>query len=205
MPFEDTTFSTNIDDVVAAADWLGERLTAPSLLIGHSLGGAAVLRTARRITGVRAVATVAAPYLPGRAASPLLDTFDDVGPEDPAEGPGPTDDDLRTVRLAGRNLLFRRRFLTDLAERSSEPEVISDIGEFGRRGVPLLVLHSPTDQTVPVTDAVSIFSAASWPKSLVSIPDADHLLTRRGSAQRVGDIVVAWARSVGIGGDTRVV
>ncbi|WP_297003890.1 S9 family peptidase [uncultured Corynebacterium sp.] len=185
--FEDTTFSSNVDDLVSAAGWLAERLTPPSLLVGHSLGGAAVLRAAPRIPSVRAVCTVGAPYLPGRAASSLLDVFGD------ATG----DDDARTVHLAGRDITFRRRFLTDLAERSDEDAVRADIAEPGLRGVPLLVLHSPEDRTVPVGDAERIFAAASWPKSLVSIPDADHLLTRRGSAQWVGETVTAWAVSGG--------
>lgn len=183
VPFEDTTFSSNVDDLVSVAGWLDQRLVAPSLLVGHSLGGAAVLRAAPRIRSVSAVCTVGAPYLPGRAASSLLDAFEDA-----------TDDgDARTVHLAEREMTFRRRFLTDLAGRSDEDAVRVDIAEPGRRGVPLLVLHSPEDRTVPVGDAEQIFAAASWPKSLVSIPDADHLLIRRGAAQRVGDMVAAWA------------
>ncbi|WP_312801888.1 alpha/beta hydrolase family protein [Corynebacterium variabile] len=183
VPFEDTTFSSNVDDLVSVAGWLDQRLVAPSLLVGHSLGGAAVLRAAPRIPSVSAVCTVGAPYLPGRAASSLLDAFEDA-----------TDDgDARTVHLAGRETTFRRRFLTDLAARSAEDAVRADIAEPGQRGVPLLVLHSPEDRTVPVGNAEQIFAAASWPKSLVSIPDADHLLTRRGAAQRVGDMVAAWA------------
>ncbi|AEK36653.1 hypothetical protein CVAR_1297 [Corynebacterium variabile DSM 44702] len=183
VPFEDTTFSSNVDDLVSVAGWLDQRLVAPSLLVGHSLGGAAVLRAAPRIPSVSAVCTVGAPYLPGRAASSLLDAFEDA-----------TDDgDARTVHLAGREMTFRRRFLTDLAARSAEDAVRADIAEPGQRGVPLLVLHSPEDRTVPAGDAEQIFAAASWPKSLVSIPDADHLLTRRGAAQRVGDTVAAWA------------
>lgn len=183
VPFEDTTFSSNVDDLVSVAGWLDQRLVAPSLLVGHSLGGAAVLRAAPRIPSVSAVCTVGAPYLPGRAASSLLDAFEDA-----------TDDgDARTVHLAGREMTFRRRFLTDLAARSAEDAVRADIAEPGQRGVPLLVLHSPEDRTVPVGDAEQIFAAASWPKSLVSIPDADHLLTRCGAAQRVGDTVAAWA------------
>jgi len=93
---------------------------------------------------------------------------------------------------------FRRRFLTDLGECSNASAITEDISALGRHGVSLMVLHSPTDQTVPVTDAVKIFDAASWPKSLMSIPDADHLLTQRGSARRVGTTIATWALSVGI-------
>ena len=140
VPFEDTTFRSNVDDLVSVAGWLDQRLVAPSLLVGHSLGGAAVLRAAPRIPSVSAVCTVGAPYLPGRAASSLLDAFEDA-----------TDDgDARTVHLAGREMTFRRRFLTDLAARSAEDAVRADIAEPGQRGVPLLVLHSPEDRTVPV-------------------------------------------------------
>ena len=122
VPFEDTTFSSNVDDLVSVAGWLDQRLVAPSLLVGHSLGGAAVLRAAPRIPSVSAVCTVSAPYLPGRAASSLLDAFEDA-----------TDDgDARTVHLAGREMTFRRRFLTDLAARSAEDAVRADIAEPGR-------------------------------------------------------------------------
>jgi putative redox protein len=186
VAFEDTTFSSNVDDLVSVAGWLEQRLTAPSLLVGHSLGGAAVLRAAPRIPSVTAVCTVGAPYLPGRAAASLLDAFEDAN----------DDDDSRTVHLAGRDMTFRRRFLTDLAGRSDEDAVRADIAEPGLRGVPLLVLHSPEDRTVPVGDAERIFAAASWPKSLVSIRDADHLLTRRGAAQRVGETVATWATGI---------
>lgn len=200
VAFRDTTFSSNVDDLVTVSGWLAERLATPSLLVGHSLGGAAVLRAARRVDSVAAVATVGAPYLPGRAATSLLAAFsDEDGTEDSTGAAGAvSEDDCRTVTLAGRPLEFRRRFLTDLAEYSVPTTVDADVAALGRRGVPLLIMHSPTDQTVPVTDAVSLFTAASWPKSLLSIPDADHLLTRRGSARRVGEMIADWTAAVGI-------
>ncbi|WP_261796944.1 alpha/beta hydrolase family protein [Corynebacterium provencense] len=219
VAFEDTTFSSNVADLLSVSGWLDSHLSSPSLLVGHSLGGAAVLRAAHRIPSLKAVVTVGAPFLPGRAAASLLDAFtgeqappaETAGPAETADPagrqvplPGTGDDTLRTVHLAGRDLTFRRRFLTDLAENSVTTDVREDIAAVGRRGVPLLVMHSPTDQTVPVTDATEIFSAASWPKSLLSIPDADHLLTRRGSAQWVGETVARWAGSVGVGGHTTV-
>lgn len=204
VAFEDTTFSSNVNDLVSVSGWLAERLDAPSVLVGHSLGGAAVLRAARRIPSVDAVATVGAPYLPGRAAANLLDVFADDDPKTDGDTGTVSDDDLRTVHLAGRDLTFRRRFLTDLAARSVPSDVRTDIAAIGRSGVPLLVMHSPTDQTVPVTDAAEILDAASWPKSLLSIPDADHLLTRRGSAQWVGETLAGWVRSVGVGAATTV-
>jgi alpha-beta hydrolase superfamily lysophospholipase len=177
--FAATTFSSNVADLRAAAAWLEERLAAPSLLVGHSLGGAAVLRAARDLPTVQAVATIGAPFRPASAARSLQDSCADIGPGE-----------VRTVHLAERDIAVAHSFLSDLAEVSDPAGVAADIAGIRR---PLLVLHSPTDQTVPVSDATRIFGAASWPKDLMSLPDADHLLTWRGSAQRAGQMIATWA------------
>ncbi|MGO1950243.1 MAG: alpha/beta hydrolase family protein [Mycobacteriaceae bacterium] len=176
--FSSLVFSENIRDLRAAASWLSERLAPPTLLVGHSLGGAAVLRAARHLPDVRAVATVGAPFRPASAARTLVGTVDGLG------------GDGTTAHLAGRDVDITREFLGDLAELSHEDDIAADIAAVG---APLLVLHSPTDQTVPVTEAERVFGAAAWPKSLLSLQDADHLLTRRGSATRTGETIAAWA------------
>ncbi|MEY8565551.1 alpha/beta hydrolase [Corynebacteriaceae bacterium 7-707] len=177
--FAATTFSSNVADVRAAAAWLEERLAAPTLLVGHSLGGAVALRAAQHLPGLRAVATVGAPFRPASAARSLQDSCADIGPGE-----------IRTVHLAERDIPVSHAFLNDLADVSDPTTVAADIAAVRP---PLLVLHSPTDQTVPVTDAARILGAAPWPKSLTSLPDADHLLTWRGSAQRAGELIAAWA------------
>ncbi|MEJ6548545.1 alpha/beta fold hydrolase [Corynebacterium sp. USCH3] len=177
--FASTTFSSNIADLNAAATWLEERLAAPSLLVGHSLGGAAVLRAARDIPSLEAVATIGAPYRPSSAARSLQDDCAGLSPGD-----------VRTVHLAERDIPVSYSFLSDLADVSEPARVAADIAAIRK---PLLVLHSPTDQTVPVSDATRIIEAASWPKSLLSLDDADHLLTWRGSAQRAGQTIATWA------------
>lgn len=180
--FEDTTFSSNVADLQAAAAWLDERLAAPTLLVGHSLGGAAALRAAPRIPSLRAVATVGAPYRPASAARSLVDNVRGIS--------GGDSEEVRTVRLTERDIPVSRAFLGDLADQS-EPSVVEQA--LAEVSSPLLILHSPTDQTVPVTEAERIFSASRWPKSLLSLDDADHLLTWRGSAQRAAETVAGWA------------
>jgi pimeloyl-ACP methyl ester carboxylesterase len=181
--FADTTFSSDVDDLLDAVSWATDRLSAPQLLVGHSLGGAAVLAAASRVPSLKALATVASPARPASAAATLGDAL-------PTLLAAP-DDEPRTVHLSGRDLEFRRSFLEDLAEQS-DPGVVA--GRLAGLDAPLLVLHSPVDQTVPVAEAARLFDAAPWPKSFISLPDADHLLTWRGSAQRAGETVASWAR-----------
>ncbi|WP_260853103.1 alpha/beta hydrolase family protein [Corynebacterium glyciniphilum] len=177
--FAETTFSSNVADLRAAAAWLEERLAAPSLLAGHSLGGAVALRAARHITSLDAVATIGAPFRPASAARSLQASCADIRPGE-----------VRTVHLAERDIPISHSFLSDLAV-VSEPDGIAD--DIAAVRTPLLVLHSPTDQTVPVSEATRIFEAAHWPKNIISLDDADHLLTWRGSAQRAGQMIATWA------------
>jgi alpha-beta hydrolase superfamily lysophospholipase len=181
--FADTTFSSDLDDLRDAAAWAAQRLSAPQLLVGHSLGGAAVLAAAGDLPSLRAVATVGAPYRPADAAATLGDALPALL--------AATDDTPQAVALSGRDLAFRRSFLTDLAAQS-EPAVLAE--RIGGLRVPLLVLHSPVDQTVAVAEAARLFAAAPWPKSMISLPEADHLLTWRGSAQHAGETIAWWAR-----------
>ncbi len=174
--FADTTFSTNVDDIVAAARFLDREYDAPALLVGHSLGGAAVLQAAARIPSARAVATVGAPCEPGHVVEHFADRLDAIRREGQA-----------TVRLAGRPFTIRREFVEDL-ERTRMREVIAALGR------PLLVLHAPDDDTVPMENAEHIFASARAPRSLVSLDGADHLLTRPDDARYVGALVAAWAQ-----------
>lgn len=174
--FANTDFSSNVDDLVAAADHLRSAHRAPGLLIGHSLGGSAVLAAAARIPETRAVATIAAPSDPAHVTGLFADRLDAIR----SAGEG-------DVELGGRVFRIRSDFLDDIAEQRLL-ETVSSMRK------PLLILHSPTDQVVSIDDAGDIFTAARHPKSFVSLDDADHLLSRRGDARYVGEVIAAWSQ-----------
>jgi uncharacterized OsmC-like protein/alpha/beta superfamily hydrolase len=173
--FANTNFSSNIADLVAAADHLRRTERAPALLIGHSLGGAAVLAAASQIPEARAVATIAAPSDPGHVTGLFKDEVADIR----AQGE-------REVFLEGRPFRIRREFLDDVAEQ----KLLDRVGDLRKA---LLVLHAPTDDTVAIDNATRIFLAAKHPKSFVSLADADHLLTRRSDAFYAAHVIAAWA------------
>ncbi|MFW6201579.1 MAG: alpha/beta fold hydrolase [Gemmatimonadota bacterium] len=173
--FADTDFSSNVDDLAAAADFLAAEYEAPSILVGHSLGGAAVLRAAERVPSATAVATIGAPAEPSHVERLLVGSIDEIRAAGEAE-----------VELAGRRFTIRREFLDDL-EATSMRDAIRGLGRA------LLVFHSPVDEYVDVDNARGIFEAAKHPKSFVSLDDADHLLTRERDARYVGRVLAAWA------------
>lgn len=174
--FANTDFSSNVDDLVAAADHLRSIRRAPALLIGHSLGGAAVLAAAARLPEVTAVATIGAPSDPGHVTNLFKDRLDDIR----ARGSG-------EVVLAGRAFRITREFLDDAAEHNLRGHV----AELRRA---LLVLHAPTDQLVSIDNATDIFLAAKHPKSFVSLDDADHMLTRERDAHYAAEVIAAWSQ-----------
>jgi len=174
--FADTNFSSNIEDLVAAAAYLEDQHEAPRILIGHSLGGAAVLQAATRIESSRAVATIGAPYDPEHVKHHLEDAIDEIKQEGEAR-----------ITLAGRSFTIRKQFLDDLAATRME----DTIGALSRA---LLIFHSPVDRIVGVENAARIFKAAKHPKSFVSLDEADHLLTDSADAEYVGVVLAAWAR-----------
>jgi uncharacterized OsmC-like protein/alpha/beta superfamily hydrolase len=174
--FADTTFTSNVDDVVAAADYLAREYGAPQLLIGHSLGGAAVLRAAHRIEACRAVATIGAPFAPAHVLRHI------EGAEEQLKRDGVAEVDLgghRTVRIG-------QGFVDDVAGAE-----LTDTIRGLRRA--LLVAHSPFDQVVGVANAGYIFDAALHPKTFLSLDHADHLLTDRADANWLAGVIAAWA------------
>lgn len=173
--FANTDFSSNVDDLVAAADHLRRVRRAPSLLIGHSLGGAAVLAAAGRVPEVDAVATIGAPSDPGHVANLFGDRLAEIRERGEGE-----------VVLAGRAFCIRREFLDDISEQNL-------LAEVARLRTPLLIMHAPADQVVSVDSASRIFLAARHPKSFVSLDDADHLLARRRDAVYAADVIAAWS------------
>jgi putative redox protein len=173
--FANTTFSSNVDDLVAAADHLRQELAAPAILIGHSLGGAAVLAAAHRVAEARAVVTIGAPADPAHVTGLLKDQVADIALQGEAE-----------VTLGGRQFKVRRAFLDDIAEQT----LTTRIANLHKA---LLVFHSPTDDTVGIDNASHIFLAAKHPKSFISLSGADHLLSRLGDAAYVAGVIAAWA------------
>lgn len=173
--FANTDFSSNVADLVAAADWLRAHHGIPALLVGHSLGGAAVLAAAQQVPDCVAVATVGAPFEPSHVThqlGPALSLIEANG--------------KATVTLAGRPFTITRGFLDDLAGQ----EQMTRIHGLGRA---LLVLHSPQDAVVGVDNARRIFEAALHPKSFISLDGADHLLTGAADARYVAGLVAVWA------------
>jgi len=173
--FANSTFSSNVSDLVRAADHLRATIAAPSLLVGHSLGGAAVLAAAHQIPEVRAVATIGAPSDPAHVAG--LFAADRAEIETAGEA---------TVCLAGRRFRVRREFLADIA---AQPQA-TRIANLHRA---LLVSHAPGDEIVGIDNARAIFQAARHPKSFVSLDGADHLLSRRSDAVYAAAVIAAWA------------
>jgi putative redox protein len=177
--FANTTFASNVGDLIAAASWLRQQRQAPALLIGHSLGGAAVLAATGDIPEAKAAVTIAAPAEPKHVER----LFSDVRP---AGGDGGAAGDDLVVAIAGRPFRIRRGFLDDIASQRLAPRIA------GLKR-PLLVVHSAADSVVPIEDAYRIFAGAHEPKAMVALDGADHLLTRREDAAYVADIVAAWA------------
>jgi putative redox protein len=173
--FADTHFSSNVEDLVAACRWLGEHHEAPRLLVGHSLGGAAVLHAAASVESVAAVATVGAPSRPDHVLALLGDNLETVEREGKA-----------CVTLAGRDFTIKRSFLDDVREQAMQSAARSL-----RR--PLLILHAPGDKVVGIDNAGQIFQAARHPKSFVSLDGADHLLSRPEDAKFAAGVIAAWA------------
>ena len=173
--FANTNFSSNVDDLVRAADFLRATRAAPKLLVGHSLGGAAVLAAAARVPEAVAVATLGAPADPSHVAH----LFQDAAPEIEAKGEA-------EVKLGGRSFRIKKQFLDDISGHKLEAAV-------GSLGKALMVFHAPRDATVGIDNAGRIFAAAKHPKSFVSLDDADHLLSRKADAVYVARVLAAWA------------
>jgi putative redox protein len=173
--FANSTFSSNVADLVRAADHLRATRKAPAILIGHSLGGAAILAAAARIPEARAVATIAAPSDPAHVTGLFSAHIDDIRQSGEVE-----------VSLAGRPFRIKREFLDDIVEH----ELVKDVTNLHKA---LLVMHSPVDDTVGIDNATKLFVSAKHPKSFVSLDHADHLLSKPGDAVYAADVIAAWA------------
>ena len=173
--FANSTFSSNVADLVHAADHLRTTRKAPAILIGHSLGGAAIVAAAGRIPEAKAVVTIAAPSDPAHVTGLFKEHLEDIRKQGEVE-----------VSLAGRPFRIRREFVDDIVEH----KLMQDVPALHKA---LLVMHSPLDDIVGIDNATKIFVSAKHPKSFVSLDSADHLITKPTDALYVADVITAWA------------
>lgn len=173
--FANATFSSNVADLVRAANHLRERRKAPAILIGHSLGGAAMLAAAAKIPEAKAVVTIAAPSDPAHVTGLFKDRIGDIRAQGRAD-----------VTLAGRSFPITREFLDDIAKH----ELMAHVTNLHKA---LLIMHAPTDEIVGIDNATRIFVAAKHPKSFVSLAGADHLLSEKRDSLYVAGVIAAWA------------
>ena len=174
--FADTNFSGNVEDLVSAADYLKTNFLPPTLIVGHSLGGAASIFAASKIDSIKALATLGAPSNPKHVQHLLHSSIDDIKNNGKA-----------VVNLSGRDFTIKKQFLDDL-EAQSLPEVAKNLRKA------LLVMHSPQDATVNIKNAEEIYKAAHHPKSFVSLDGADHLLSNKLDSIYAGKIISSWAK-----------
>ena len=173
--FANTNFSSNIEDLVAAADFMEQQYQPPEILIGHSLGGAAVIQAASRIPASKAVATIAAPSNPEHVKTNFNAKLEEIESRGEA-----------TVTLAGRDFTITKQFIEDL-ESNHMDEKIRNLDRA------LMIFHSPVDQTVGIDNAAHIYKMARHPKSFVSLDDADHLLMKEEDGIYVAEVLASWA------------
>jgi putative redox protein len=174
--FENTSFTSNVDDLVAAHAELVARDMAPSLIIGHSLGGAAVLKAAPQMDSIKAVVTIGAPFDPAHVTHNFADAIPEI-----------VDQGVAEVSLGGRPFRIGKTFVEDVSQAALTASI-------AKLGAALLVLHAPRDATVGVENASDIFLAAKHPKSFVTLDDADHLITRPADAEYAADVIAAWSK-----------
>lgn len=173
--FSDTNFSGNVEDLLAAAAFLEKEHKAPALLIGHSLGGAAVIFAAHELNSVRAVTTIGSPSSPRHVEHLLRSNISEI-----------REKGVATVNVGGRNFTIKEQFLKDLNTKELK-DLVRDLNKA------LLVMHSPQDPVVGINNAEELYIAARHPKSFVSLDGADHLLTRTEDSVYTGEVIAAWA------------
>ena len=174
--FSETTYSSNINDLIAATTYLKEHHKFPTIMIGHSLGGAATIAAAKQLDGVKAVATIGSPFDPAHVQKVFTRNLAEIETSGEAE-----------VNIQGRVFKIKKQFLEDLQEKNQ-------LENIKRLGKALLIMHSPQDHIVEVENAAKIYQAAMHPKSFISLDGADHLLSDKRDSLYVGDLIASWAK-----------
>lgn len=173
--FSNTNFTSNVDDLVLAADHMRQEYKAPTLLIGHSFGGTACIKAARRIPEVRALVTIGSPADTHHIQHQFFDQRDEILVNGEAE-----------VLLAGRPFRLKRQFIEDIEAQN----ITEDLAQLKRA---MLIMHSPIDSTVGLANAATLFASAKHPKSFVSLGDSDHLMSKPEYAEFAGSVIAAWS------------
>lgn len=174
--FTETNFSSNVEDLIAAAHYLEQEYQTPTLLVGHSLGGAAVLCAAAQLPEVKAVAIIGAPFDPGHVQhllEPAIEMIDETG--------------LAKVNIGGRPFTVKKQFLDDIREQN----LVEKLKNLDKA---LMIMHSPQDRVVAIENAARIYHTAMHPKSFVSLDGADHLLSNKLDAAYAGDMIGSWVK-----------
>lgn len=173
--FADKNFSSNVEDLIDAATFLQNNYKVPSLLVGHSLGGAAVIYAASKISSIQAVATIGAPSDLSHVNHLLEDKLEQV-----------EDNGMAKVKLANQKFTIKKQFLEDIQSKNL-------ISILNKSRLSYLILHSPQDKTVSIDNAAELYDAAYHPKSFISLDKADHLLSEKKDSWYVGQVIAAWA------------
>ncbi len=173
--FKNTNFTTNVEDLIAASQFLATHFKAPKLIIGHSLGGAAAIYAASKIDSIEAVSTIGAPANPNHVKHLFVEHIDDINLDGEA-----------TFEIAGRPFTIKKQFLEDIKNKDL-PKILKELRK------PILIFHSPQDKIVGIKNARILFEAAHHPKSFISLDKANHLLTNKEDSFYVGKVVSAWA------------
>lgn len=174
--FEDTNFTSNIEDLIDASKYLEDNHRAPKILLGHSLGGTAALKAGKEIKSIEAVISIAAPFDFGRINRALHESKEEL-----------QEKGFITMHIAGEDYKLKESFFEDV-QKYDMRSIIKDLKK------PLLVLHSPFDKVVGIKEAEKIFIAAMHPKSFVSLDEANHLLSKEEDAKYVGEVISGWAK-----------
>ncbi|MEZ7504793.1 alpha/beta hydrolase family protein [Flavobacterium sp. Arc2] len=174
--FEDTNFTSNVDDLNAAADFLKSNYEAPSILIGHSLGGAAVLFAKHQIPSIKAIVTIGAPANPSHISHLFSDSVSEI-----------IENGIAELSIGGRPFKIKEHFLNDIKSQKIEVAIAN-------LNVPIMIFHSPIDQTVEIDNAAKIYKTAKHPKSFISLDKADHLLSDKEDSEFVGLMIAAWSK-----------
>ena len=174
--FGDTNFTSNVDDLIAASDYLKEEYMAPAVIVGHSLGGAAALFAAKKLDNIKAVVTIGSPSYPEHVTHLLRDKKEEIEKNGCAR-----------VNIGGREFTIKKQFLDDLQSQEHIP-VIKNLGKA------LLVMHSPQDRIVGIDNAANIYKLAKHPKSYITLDGADHMLTNKNDAHYAGNVIASWVK-----------
>jgi uncharacterized OsmC-like protein/alpha/beta superfamily hydrolase len=174
--FANSNFSTNVEDLIAAWNFMEENYEAPSILIGHSLGGAAVIHAGAQLEEVKAIVTIGAPSDPEHLSHLLEESIEEI--EEKGEA---------TVNIGGRPFKVKKQFLDDIRKKETK-DILKDLRKA------LLVMHSPQDRIVAIENAATIYHAAFHPKSFITLDGADHLLSNKEDAFYAGEIIGSWVK-----------